>query len=186
MPRRRIVIASMMHETNTFSPVPTPLESFRPLSGDAAIAEFKNTNTQVGASSTSRSGWAPRLPIAVGLDFHTQLTSTMVENATVITGHRTYPHIDMAGTAQRAAKTLVRVLDGEVKPVMAWGIRPMLTNTLEHTPSRQPMRDVMDMAIDAERRTPARSAGKRTRSFPTLTFGGDGDVEIEVSQEDEA
>src|SRR5207245_2100709 len=29
---------------------------------------------------------APRLPIAVGLDFHTQLTSTMVENATVITG----------------------------------------------------------------------------------------------------
>jgi microcystin degradation protein MlrC len=48
MPRRKIVIASMMHETNTFSPVPTPLESFRPLSGDAAIAELENTNTQVG------------------------------------------------------------------------------------------------------------------------------------------
>ena len=48
MPRRKIVIASMMHETNTFSPVPTPLESFRPLSGEAAIAELKDTNTQVG------------------------------------------------------------------------------------------------------------------------------------------
>src|SRR3989442_1295645 len=45
MPRRKIVIASMMHETNTFSPVPTPLESFRPLSDEAAIAEFKDTNT---------------------------------------------------------------------------------------------------------------------------------------------
>ena len=31
MPRRKIVIGMMMHETNTFSPVPTPLESFRPL-----------------------------------------------------------------------------------------------------------------------------------------------------------
>ncbi len=48
MPRRKIVIASMMHETNTFSPVPTPLESFRPLTGEAAVAEFKGTNTQVG------------------------------------------------------------------------------------------------------------------------------------------
>src|SRR2546427_6730551 len=95
---------------------------------------------------------APRLAIAVGLDFHTQLTSTMVENATVITGYRTYPHIDMAETAQRAARTLVRRRDGEGKPVMVWGIRPMLTSTLEHTPSRQPMKDVMDMAIDAEAR----------------------------------
>jgi microcystin degradation protein MlrC len=220
MPRRKIVIASMMHETNTFSPVPTTLESFRPLAGDAAIAELKDTNTQVGgfldvatragaeivipfAGAAHPSGYvekrayedmcgaivggirdgcdaaflalhgamvaehvddgegellrriravAPTLPIAVGLDFHTQLTPAMVENATVIAGYRTYPHIDMAETAQRAAKTLIRALDGEVTPVMVWGIRPMLTSTLEHTPSRQPMKDVMDMAIEAETR----------------------------------
>jgi microcystin degradation protein MlrC len=95
---------------------------------------------------------APHLPIAVGLDFHTQLTAAMVENATVITGYRTYPHIDMAETAQRAGRTLARALDGEVRPLMVWGVRPMLTSTLEHTPSRQPMKDVMDMAIDAEAR----------------------------------
>src|SRR5262249_18320651 len=35
-------------ETNTFSPVPTPLGSFRPLSGQAAIEEFRDTNTQLG------------------------------------------------------------------------------------------------------------------------------------------
>ena len=35
MARRKIVIGMMMHETNTFSPVPTPLESFRPLAGPA-------------------------------------------------------------------------------------------------------------------------------------------------------
>src|SRR6266403_4233740 len=220
MARLKLVLAMMMHETNTFSPVPTPLASFRPLSGHAAIEEFRDTNTQLGGfldvakeanaevvvpltAGAHPSGYvergayedmcdaivggirsgcdaaflalhgamvaehvddgegellrriravAPRLPIAVGLDFHTQLTSTMVENATVITGYRAYPHIDMAETAQRAATTLVRALDGDVKPVMVWGIRPMLTSTLEHTPSRQPMKDVMDMAIDAEKR----------------------------------
>jgi microcystin degradation protein MlrC len=220
MAQRKIVIAMMMHETNTFSPVTTPLASFRPLSGEAAVAEFKDTNTQLGgfldvaqrmgaevvvplAGGAHPSGYverrayedmcdaivggirggcdaaflalhgamvaehvddgegellrriravAPRLPIAVGLDFHTQLTAAMVDNATVITGYRTYPHIDMAETAQRAATTLVRALDGQVTPAMVWGIRPMLTSTLEHTPSRQPMKDVMDMAIDAETR----------------------------------
>src|SRR4030095_4982723 len=44
----KLVLAMMMHETNTFSPVPTPLSSFRPLSGEAAIAEFRDTNTQLG------------------------------------------------------------------------------------------------------------------------------------------
>src|SRR5499425_3771803 len=48
MARRRFVVAMMMHETNTFSPVPTPLASFRPLSGQAAIEEFRDTNTQLG------------------------------------------------------------------------------------------------------------------------------------------
>jgi len=48
MARRKILVAMMMHETNTFSPVPTPLTSFRPLSGAAAIQEFQDTNTQLG------------------------------------------------------------------------------------------------------------------------------------------
>ena len=216
--RPKIVVAMMMHETNTFSPVPTPLAAFRPLSGSAAIEEFKDTNTQLGgflhaahemnaeitvpiAAGAHPSGYvergayedmcdtivggirngcdaaflalhgamvaehfddgegellrriravAPRLPIAVGLDFHAHMTAPMVEHATVMTGYRTYPHIDMGETAQRAARTLARTLAGEVSPVMVWGSRPMMTSTLVHTPSRQPMRDIMDMAAAAE------------------------------------
>src|SRR5436853_1169727 len=153
----------MMHETNTFSPVPTPLASFRPLQGQAAIEEFTDTNTQLGgflsvageigaeivvpiAAGAHPSGYveqtayedmsdaivgairngcdavflalhgamvaehvddgegellrriravAPRVPIAVGLDFHAQMTAAMIDNATVVTGYCTYPHIDM-------------------------------------------------------------------------------------------
>jgi microcystin degradation protein MlrC len=49
----RLMIAGLSHETNTFSPVPTPLSRFCPdgknlLRGKAAIAHFRNTGTVVG------------------------------------------------------------------------------------------------------------------------------------------
>lgn len=218
MPRRKLVLAMMMHETNTFSPVPTPLASFRPLAGEAAIAEFTGTNTQLGgfldvakragaeivvplAAGAHPSGYvergayedmadaivgairggcdavflalhgamvaehtddgegellrriravAPHLPIAVGLDFHAHMTAPMIELATVVTGYRTYPHVDMGETGVRAGETLLRALDGEVRPLMVWGTRPMMTSTLAHAPSRQPMKEIMDEAIAAE------------------------------------
>jgi len=50
----KLVIAQMKHETNTFSPVPTPLERFaraggRALEGEAAIEAFRGTGTGLGA-----------------------------------------------------------------------------------------------------------------------------------------
>jgi microcystin degradation protein MlrC len=218
MARPKLVLAMMMHETNTFSPVPTPLASFRPLQGEAAVAEFKDTNTQLGgflhvaeqagaeivlpvAGGAHPSGYveraayeemagaivgavrggcdavflalhgamvaehvddgegellrriravAPTVPIAVGLDFHSHVTAAMVDHATVIAGYCTYPHVDMGETGQRAGRTMMRALRGEIDPVMVWGWRPMMTSTLVHAPSRQPMKDVMDMAMAAE------------------------------------
>jgi microcystin degradation protein MlrC len=50
----KLVIASMLHETNTFSPVPTPLARFtvgggQPLEGAAALAALRGTGTAIGA-----------------------------------------------------------------------------------------------------------------------------------------
>lgn len=48
----RAVIAMMKHETNTFSPVPTPLERFGdggPYWGEAARKHYTGTNTPIGA-----------------------------------------------------------------------------------------------------------------------------------------
>src|SRR5579871_1960548 len=49
----RLLIAMMKHETNTFSPVPTPLSRFGrghgPLVGDQAIAFYRGTGTATGA-----------------------------------------------------------------------------------------------------------------------------------------
>ena len=218
---RKFVVAMMMHETNTFSPLPTPIESFGrrgALRGQAAIAEAEGTNTPLGgfidvaraaeaefvvpmAANAHPAGLvteaafeemagaiveavaagcdgvmlalhgamvtertddgegelltrirrvAPDLPIAVALDFHTQMTAAMVRGATIITGYRTYPHIDMAETSRRAGRTLMRTLAGEVAPKIVWGSVPIMSSTLVHTPSREPMKSLMAMAIDAE------------------------------------
>src|SRR6478736_3622643 len=188
---KKFVVAMMMHETNTFSPLPTPIESFArqgALTGPGAIQDSEGTNTSLGgfievarkagadftvpmAASAHPSGLvtkaayeqmttaivdeirkgcdavllalhgamvaeeyddgegelltrirkiAPDVPIAVALDFHTQMTDAMIKGADIVTGYRTYPHIDMGDTARRAGSTLLRTLAGEVEPTMVW------------------------------------------------------------------
>ena len=214
----KLVLATMRHETNTFSPLPTPLAAFGPKSGDRAIALYRDTNNPIAAyidiaeregaeyvvpliGNASPSGAvnqaafdemsdsicaavkagcdgvmldlhgamvtedrddgegellrriraiAPDMPIAVALDFHTNLSAVMIANSTVITGYCTYPHIDMAETGQRAGDTLIRAMRGEVKPVMLWHSLPMLTHMLRQTPLDQPMKDIMNRAMRAE------------------------------------
>ena len=218
---QKFVVAMMMHETNTFSPLPTPISAFArrgSIRGAAAIAEAEGTNTPLGgfidvargagaefvvpiAGNANPSGLvtaaafaemagaiveavaagcdgvmlalhgamvteltddgegellnriravAPDVPIAVALDFHSQMTQAMVRGSTVMTGYRTYPHIDMAETSRRAGRTLLRALAGEVDPKVIWGSRPIMSSTLVHTPSREPMKTLMAMASSAE------------------------------------
>lgn len=72
----------------------------------------------------------PQLPIAISLDMHANLTQDMVDNCDILTGYHTYPHIDMDGTARRAARVFFRMLAGDVQPTMSWGNAPMLPHVM--------------------------------------------------------
>ena len=89
---------------------------------------------------------APTLPIAVTLDMHTNLTQTMVDNADIITGYRTYPHVDMYDAGERAVNTLLGMLAGKVKPKMLWDKRPMMTHLIKQASSEQPMKGLLAQA----------------------------------------
>src|SRR5262249_37383510 len=52
----------------------------------------------------------PDLPIIASLDFHANISPAMVAEATAMTAYRTYPHVDMAATGERAAALLDRIL----------------------------------------------------------------------------
>ena len=45
----RLVIARLNHETNAFTPVPTPLEAFEPQWGDGARSAARGSRTAMGA-----------------------------------------------------------------------------------------------------------------------------------------
>jgi microcystin degradation protein MlrC len=207
----RLLIAMMKHETNTFSPVPTPLARFGPLYGDAAIRAFRGTGTGLGAyldlaereraqivlpiaagappsrpvedaayahitdticEAVARGGFDgimldlhgamvtesiedgegqflkrlraidPKTPIAVSLDMHANLYDEIIANATVVTGYRTYPHIDTYETARLAGEILLRTTRGEVNPVMAWGNVPMLPHVMRQGTDDHPNKEL--------------------------------------------
>jgi len=219
----KFVIAQMQHETNTFSPVPTPWEEFGPkgpyLGRDAfeamkgkgmAMAAFLDLAAKSGAEVvTPVAAWAnpsgpvdgnaydriceaicnavakgcdavfldlhgamvvadrtddgegtlleklraiaPRTPIAVSLDLHANVTERMVRNCDVITGYKTYPHVDQYESGQLAGSILLRMMNAEVKPVMAWGNARILAQTLRQNTSEGAMKDFVDAARAAER-----------------------------------
>src|SRR5262245_33136291 len=211
----RLLIAMMKHETNTFSPVPTPLARFGngpgPLYGEAAIRAYRGTGTGLGAyldlaerehaevvlpiaagappsspvedaayahiteaicEAVARGGFDgimldlhgamvtesledgegqflkrlraidPKTPIAVSLDMHANLYDAMIANATVITGYRTYPHIDTYETAKLAGEILLRAIRGEVRPVMAWRNEPMLPHVMRQGTDDHPNKEL--------------------------------------------
>jgi microcystin degradation protein MlrC len=207
----RLLIAMMKHETNTFSPVPTPLARFRPLYGEAAVAAYRGTGTGLGAyldlvarehadfvlpiaagappsapvhdaayaaitdcicETAAKGGFdgvmldlhgamvtesledgegqflrrlralLPQTPIAVALDMHANLYDEIIANATVVTGYRTYPHIDTYETARLAGEILLRAIRGGVRPVMAWGNVPMLPHVMRQGTDDHPNREL--------------------------------------------
>ena len=211
----RLLIAMMKHETNTFSPVPTPLGRFGhgpgPLYSEAAVRAYRGTGSGLGAyldlaaregaevvmpiaagappsrpvedaayehmagvicEAVSKGGYDgimldlhgamvtesledgegellrriravdPATPVAVALDMHANLYDAIVDNATVVTGYRTYPHIDTYDTAKRAGEILLAAMRGAIRPVMAWGNVPMLPHVMRQGSDDHPNQEL--------------------------------------------
>lgn len=231
----KYVIAALRHETNTFSPVATPLSAFFErfssgeedmLQGASAISQFEHTTMPIAAflqaararqaqievplyanaspsAPTDRAAFdrmssavvdavgagcdavlldlhgamvvqgiddaegelltriravAPSVPIAVALDFHSNLGDSFFQAADVVTGYCTYPHIDTFETGERAARSLFNWLDGGPRPHIAWRRLPMLTHMNRQTPASEPMRSIMQRAMTAETSTEVMNA----------------------------
>ena len=60
-----------------------------------------------------------KVRIVISLDLHGILTDRMLEQSDAAVAFHTYPHVDFFGTGERAARLLLRIVAGEVKPVTA-------------------------------------------------------------------
>ncbi len=59
-----------------------------------------------------------QVPIVISLDLHGVLTDRMLGNCNAATVYQTYPHVDFFETGEKAARLLLRMLGGEIQPVM--------------------------------------------------------------------
>jgi microcystin degradation protein MlrC len=68
----------------------------------------------------------PDVPIAAALDLHGNISRRLVEMVDVLTGFRTYPHVDMAETGARAARLLDDILRSGTLPAKAYRSLPYM------------------------------------------------------------
>ncbi|WP_066017050.1 M81 family metallopeptidase [Endozoicomonas atrinae] len=220
----RSLIAMLMHETNTFSPIPTNLQRFKEwsgLTGTDALSFYRDTRSAMGAFLDLTEQWgdeivcpvaaeampsapadaetydylsnlileevqkgvdrillalhgamitentldgegtllkriraiAPDIPIAVAHDFHANITTSTVENCTVLTGYKTYPHTDLYETAHKAGSILYDTMQGQCNPVMAWRKLPLISHTLKQGTDDEPFKSFISLCRAAERKT---------------------------------
>jgi microcystin degradation protein MlrC len=83
-----------------------------------------------------------RMPIGVALDMHANVSEMMVANATVISGYRTYPHVDMLETGRFVASLVVKTIAGDIKPIMRWANVPMLPHVMRQSTDDEPNRSL--------------------------------------------
>src|SRR5215831_10440500 len=163
----RLLIAMMKHETNTFSPVPTPLERFGngpgPLYGEAAIRAYRGTGTGLGAylDLAEREGAARGGFDGIMLDLNGAMVTESLEDgegqflkrlrtidpvtpiAVSLDMHANlYDEIITYETARLAGEILLRAIRGEVKPVMAWGNVPMLPHVMRQGTDDHPNKEL--------------------------------------------
>lgn len=84
-------------------------------------------------------------PIAASFDLHANITETVRENADIICGYQTYPHVDLYETGRRAAMLCVSMLEGKTFALEAVEV-PMLIPPAGYTTNEGPFKELMDLA----------------------------------------
>ncbi len=89
----------------------------------------------------------PDVPIGVELDLHCNMTSAMVENATILVACKEYPHTDFTPRARELYDLVERTARREISPVPGFARVPMLG--LFHT-YRDPLKGLLDTILEME------------------------------------
>ena len=90
------------------------------------------------------------IPVAVSFDLHANLCVEMADLVDIICAYKTYPHIDMLETADKALNLLGRTMRGEISPtstIVPAGFAPTSFNM---STERKPMADLVARAKQLE------------------------------------
>lgn len=127
----------------------------------------------------------PDVPIVTSLDHHANVTEKMVRLSTAIVGHRTQPH-DPFDTGRIGAELLIRIVRGEVKPVMAWRKLRMITHQEQFLTYHHPMKTWFDRARAMEEKDKRVLQASNYPMQPWLDVAEGGWATVVVTDNDQA
>jgi microcystin degradation protein MlrC len=109
--------------------------------GAAVSEEFPDVDGEVAARTRAIVG--PHVPVVMTLDLHANISHQMAELTDAIVVYRTNPHMDARERAVEACDILLRTIKGEIRPMSALEMPPMVISILRQDTREEPMRSVI-------------------------------------------
>jgi microcystin degradation protein MlrC len=109
--------------------------------GAAVSDTFRDADGEIAARVRRLVG--PDTPIGMAIDMHANVSQRMVDHTTVTVAYRTNPHVDARARARECAGLIVRTIRGEIRPVQALAMSPLVINILQQDTGQQPMCDLL-------------------------------------------
>jgi len=131
--------------------------------GAAVSDDYPDVDGEVAARVRALIG--PDVPVGMTLDLHGNLTQKMIENTTATVLYRTNPHLDPRPRAVECAEIIVRTIRGEVRPVQALEMPPLVVNIVKQFTGEQPMLGVMN-DLDEVLARPGMLSGSVAEGYP--------------------
>jgi len=90
------------------------------------------------------------VPVIATLDLHANISKHAVEEADILVGYDTYPHVDTYERGLEAANFMFRMLNDEIRPTAALEKPPMMPSPQKQKTNYFPMKAVMELAHKIE------------------------------------
>ncbi len=113
--------------------------------GAAVSDDYPDMDGEVAARVRAVVG--PDVPIGMAPDMHANLSQKMIDNTTATVVYRTNPHLDPRPRGLECADIIVRTINGEIRPVQALEMPPVVINIVKQFTGEEPM---LSLVRDAE------------------------------------
>jgi len=95
-----------------------------------------------------------RVPLVVALDYHGNIDAAWLKLVDGLFGYHYSPHVDTGATGERAAGCLVRMLRGEIRPVVAIAKPGVMVPSIFSATDIAPLSDIVRDSVEMPGRTP--------------------------------
>ena len=111
------------------------------LHGAAVSEQYPDADGEIAARVRALVG--PDVPVGLSVDMHANISRKMVDNVTATVVYRTNPHLDPRPRARECAEIIIRAVRGEIRPVQALEMPPLVINIVKQFTGEEPMRSLV-------------------------------------------